>query len=259
MMKYFFAFCLLTFINSCGHKTTVNEATSTNTAITNEKLFTPAYPVNNFEGTYTGNFDQGFITIELNYINGKMASGYNLHKGLRRSINGTLQPGANGYKFILKEPGDNPYDGIFEFTIDTSKFAMEGVWNPFDTSKTKSKKLSLQRQQKKPINYDEELGMWVPATGSYNTDTTLDFAREGTCEYKFYEKPGDSTSQVISVRGNYVTHKDTVLIDWQKNIYTPSQKMKLVRKKKKIKEGENEYEEQQLVGNGWKFSKFEGD
>lgn len=256
-MKFYCAFCFLVFVHSCGDKTTVNEAIVTNTSITNEKLFTPVYAVNNFEGSYVGNFDQGFITVVLNYINGKTVSGYNLHKGLRRSINGTLQPDANGYKFILKEPGDNPYDGTFECTIDTTKFRMEGMWNPFDISKTKAKKVSLLKQEKKPLNYDEDLGMWVPATGSYNSDTTLDFAPEGICEYKFYQKPGDSTSQLISVKGNYILNKDTVSIDWQKNTFTPSQKMKLVKRKKIVKEGE--YAEQLLVGNGWKFVKFEGE
>jgi hypothetical protein len=258
-MKFIFAFCLITFLNSCRNNTTVNQATSSSTELANDKFFKSSYAVNNFEGSYAGNFDQGFITVVLNYINGKAVSGYNLHKGLRRSINGTLKPFENGYKFVLKEPGDNPYDGTFEFTIDTSKFAMEGMWNPFDTSKTKAKKLSLTKQEKKPFEYDKELGMWVPATGTYSTDTTLDFAPEGTCEYKFYQKPGDSTSQVNSVRGNYIVHKDTVLIDWQKNTFTPSQKMKLIRRTKKLKEGGNEYEEQQLIGDGWKFSKFEGD
>jgi len=37
------------------------------------------------------------------------------------------------------------------------------------------------------------------------------------------------------------------------------QKMKLVLRTKKIKNQDNDYEEKQLVGNGWKFAKMEGD
>ena len=89
--------------------------------------------------------------------------------------------------------------------------------------------------KKRTDNFDEQLGIWVPASGTYNTDTTLEFFPEGTCEYKFYATPGDSTSQVSSVKGNFIQTKDTVLIEWQKNSFTPLQKMKLVLKTKKIK------------------------
>ena len=60
--------------------------------LSNQKIFIPSYAVNKFEGTYSGNFDQGFMIVVLNYLNGKNVSGYNLHKGRRRNINGILQP-----------------------------------------------------------------------------------------------------------------------------------------------------------------------
>lgn len=225
----------------------------------NKKLFVPAYAVNKFEGTYTGSFDQGFITIVLNYISGKNVSGYNLHKGSRRNINGTLQADAANYKFILKEPGDNPFDGTFEFTIDTATFTMNGNWSPNDPSRTSSKKLNLVKQPKKTgDNYANELGTWIPATGNYSADTLLEFSTDGICEYKFYNTPGDSTSQINTVKGNYIRDKDTVHIEWQKNSHTPSQKMKLVKRTKKIKRDGEEYEEFQLTGNGWKLVQFEG-
>jgi len=257
-MKYLLALSALYFFTGCGSKESTDTTAST-ASLTTDKIYTPAYPVNNMAGTYSGNFDNGYIIIALNYVNGKNVSGYNLHKGVRRNINGTLQPGTNGFHFMLKEPGDNPFDGTFDFIIDTINFSMKGTWIPFDSTKTKSKTLSLQKQAKKITNYEDELGMWVPATGTYSTDTTLDFDPAGTCEYKFYSKPGDSTSQLNSVRGNYVQVKDTVLIEWQKNSFTPSQKMKLILRTKHIKDQGNDYDEKQLVGNGWKFAKFEGD
>lgn len=258
-MKYLLAISVLCFLSSCDSKE-VNEVTAPTASFENDKVYIPSYAVNNFEGTYSGSFDNGYIIIEINYVNGKNASGYNLHKGVRRNINGTLQPATNGFHFMLKEPGDNPFDGTFDFIIDTSKFALGGTWIPFDSSRTKSKTLALQKQPKKvTINYEDELGMWVPATGTYSTDTTLDFDPAGTCEYRFYSKPGDVTSQMNSVRGNYIQVKDTVLIEWQKNSFTPEQKMKMVKRKKILKDAGGDYTEQQLVGHGWKFAKFEGD
>ncbi len=258
-MKYIPLLILLGFL-SCKTK---NSETNLNTSVdsaANQKLFIPVYALNNFEGAYTGNFDQGFITIVLNYIKGKNVSGYNLHKGLRRNINGNLHSDINGFKFILKEPGDNPFDGTFEFTIDTLKFALAGMWIPFDSIKTKSKVLALLKQPKKNFNdFGNQLGMWVPATGTYTTDTTLDFLPEGTCEYRFYATPGDSTSQVSSVKGNYILVKDTVFIEWQKNSFTPLQKMKMIKRTIKVKTGGDTYDEQQLSGHGWKFVQFQGD
>lgn len=256
-MKYISALLLLGIV-SCKTRTTETTLSASDSAA-NRKLFIPAYAVYNFEGTYAGNFDQGLITIVLNYISGKNVSGYNLHKGVRRNINGSLQADGDGFSFILKEPGDNPFDGTFIFRVDTVQFSLKGTWTPNDSSKTKSKTLALQRQPKKSTaNFDDQLGIWVPASGTYNTDTTLEFFPEGTCEYKFYATPGDSTSQVSSVKGNFIQTKDTVLIEWQKNTFTPLQKMKLVIKTKKIKRSGDSYDEQQLIGNGWKLAKLEG-
>ena len=92
-MKYIPALLLLCFF-SCKTKTSETNITAADSAA-NQKLFIQSYAVNNFEGTYSGSFDQGYITIVLNYISGKNVSGYNLHKGVRRSINGSLQPDAS--------------------------------------------------------------------------------------------------------------------------------------------------------------------
>ena len=256
-MKYITVLLLLAIV-SCKTKSTVSTLSASDSAAS-QKLFIPAYAVSNFEGNYAGNFDQGLITIVLNYISGKNVSGYSLHKGVRRNINGTLQADGPGFAFVVKEPGDNPFDGTFSFKIDTVQFSLNGTWTPNDSSRTKSKTLALQKQPKKNSdNFDDQLGIWVPASGTYSADTTLEFFPEGTCEYKFYATPGDSTSQVSSVKGNFIQTKDTVLIEWQKNTFTPLQKMKLVIKTKKIKSNGDSYDERQMMGNGWKLSKLEG-
>lgn len=257
MTKYF-PFLLIA-LSACNSKNGDIAASGQDSA-TAQKIFMPQYAVNRFEGEYKGSFDQGFITIVLNYVNGRNVSGYNLHKGMRRNINGTVQAGSGAYSFVLKEPGDNPFDGTFEFTIDTATFNLSGKWTPNDPSKTSAKTLALQKQANKSNNnMEDQLGTWVPASGTYSTDTTLDFSADGICEYKFYATPGDSTSQINSVKGNYIVSRDTLVIEWQKNAFTPAQKMKLVKKTKKIKNGGEEYEELQLSGHGWKFAQFQGD
>ena len=253
VLYFLFGFLLL----GCNTKPKDSKATTLASANT-DKVFVSAFPVSKFEGSYSGSFDRGFITIVLNYVQGSTASGYDIQRGLRRNINGKLSPGGKSFSFLLKEPGDNVSDGIFQFTIDTSKFILNGAWKPHDTLNILSRPLVLKRQPKKnEQNYENDLGTWIPATGNYSTDTTLDFSGEGICEFRFYQFPGDSTSQLLSVKGSYIRENDSVLIDWQKNTWTPAQKMKLVIFHKKTP-GDG-YDEQRLVGSGWKMIKLEGD
>lgn len=64
------------------------------------------------EGLYAGTFKGAPISIILNYITEKRASGYNIHKGLKRNLSGTLSAAIAGWHLVLNEPGTNEYDGI---------------------------------------------------------------------------------------------------------------------------------------------------
>ena len=155
-MRYLLT-ALIIIIFSCQQQSSTTQVQSKITD--SSKLYIPAYSVNKFEGTYSGSFGDGYMTLVLNYVNGKNASGFNIHKGNRRNINGELQPAAAGYQFTMKEPGDNPYDGIFTFTIDTVNFTISGQWDPFDSSKTKARSFTLQKQKIKSLN---SMSNWAP-------------------------------------------------------------------------------------------------
>lgn len=258
MVRLIFSLAVLFLLASCNNKNKGGDANATSLEPVG-KIYVPTYKVENFEGSYTGSFDKGLITVVINYVNGKNVSGYNLHKGLRRNINGSLTEENGKFSFELKEPGDNPFDGTFSFTIDTTNFTLAGWWTPFDSTKTSSKQLSLAKKAAASRDYSDQLGSWIPASGTYATDTILQFDPQGTCQYNFYEKPGDSTSQMITVKGNYAIQQDTVIIEWQRNDYTPDQKMKLVKLHKKVKADDYDYDELMLKGHGWKMTQFMGD
>lgn len=205
-------------------------------------------------GAYSGSFNKGFMTLVINYISGKTVSGYNIHKGLRRNFNGELSRVGSGLNFVLKEPGDNPFDGTFYFTLDTATLLIKGKWVAKDSVKIKPKQLALSRR---PETEENNLNQWTTVGGG---DTTLNFNTNGTCEYTLYERPEDSTSQLITVRGNYEQKKDTFRIEWGKNTHTPAQSMKMIILHSKIKgdDGE-EYEEVRLAGHGLEFRVFVGD
>jgi hypothetical protein len=178
-------------------------------------------------GTYSGNFNKGLITLVINYISGRTVSGYDVHKGLRRNVNGEVVQQGNLLNFVLKEPGDNPYDGVFTFSLDTDSLKINGKWVPLDSTKVPSRQLALR------INvgyYSEDPNTWTSENGG---DSTLTFYENGTCDLTFYQRQEDSASssnaQIITIRGNFERKMDTFRIEWQKNNYLPASLMKLVK------------------------------
>ncbi len=86
-----------------------------------------------FKGLYQGYFGQSPIEINLEAVDDNgIASGYSLHKGLKRPLKGTWEAISNSSKakFMLHEPGDNKFDGHFEIQIDSVTYEGEGVWYP---------------------------------------------------------------------------------------------------------------------------------
>lgn len=100
----------------------------------NENVKGPQYhgPAD-FQGMYNGYFGQSPIEIFLDKVeeNGTV-SGYSLHKGLKRPLNGTWEKASDSTKvrFLLNEPGDNKFDGHFDLLIDSVTFEGEGLWHP---------------------------------------------------------------------------------------------------------------------------------
>lgn len=172
-----------------------------------------------FEGTYGGDFGgSGDIRIAIRHAGGRHAVGYSLHKGLRRNISGDMIPAGDGFDFKLAEPGDNPYDGLFEFHIDTARFALKGKWTPAATDKLSPKTFSLARMA---IDSGSNGGEWT------YSDSLGDLALrpEGLCSYSYYNrKDGREVGQLITVTGNWRQEGEQLLIDWQPNSVFPSRK-----------------------------------
>jgi hypothetical protein len=204
-------------------------------------------------GTYSGQFGKGLITVVINYISGRTVSGYDIHKGLRRNFNGEVTQLDNFLHFVVKEPGDNRYDGAFSISLDTTSWKITGKWVPVDSTKGKSKELVLSRK------IDDESTMWDVwlANGSY--DSLLTFETNGICKFEFYSGPEDSVSQLTTVKGNYELNESgkgkAYLIEWEKNSPLSPQSMKLILVPGERDSDSLEITAPVLQGSGWKFFK----
>ena len=202
-------------------------------------------------GTYTGAFGKGLISVVVNYVNGTIVSGYDIHKGLRRNFNGEVSQQGSLLKFVLKEPGSNPYDGKFTLTLDTTSWKISGSWAPFDSTKSPAHQLALQRKETND-GLDLMSGAWVAGE-----DSTLNLATDGTCTFEFYQRPQDSTSQLITLKGNYTVRGKECRIEWEKNAYFPF--MKLTVQPPTYTADSAVMEPMEMLGNGMKFVMYEGD
>lgn len=197
-------------------------------------------------GTYSGHYSKGLITLVINYISGGIASGYDIHKGLRRNLNGEVTQKGGQLSFVLKEPGGNPYDGTFFLNLDTASKKITGKWVPTDSTKAHSGRLDLARADEK--DNDEYADSWEGNLGE------LIFYNNGTCSLEYYPSKDDN-SQLITVHGSYEKNEDTIRIEWQRNSRTPVLNMKLIQKP--MIEGNDSVETvpPRLQGNGVKFAK----
>lgn len=199
-----------------------------------------------FMGVYSGNFgNDGIITLVLNYISGNTVSGYDVHKGLRRNVNGEMTRDGGKLNFVLKEPGDNRFDGTFSFSLDTTSRKIEGEWTLATGMTARVVRYKLTRLQ-----WDEnaEDNKWVHA------DTALSFRNNGTCQLEIMPPEVDYSKQRAVVQGNYDRRGDTFRIEWEKNPYI-AETVKMVEfTKKGIGDGGDSSDRRFLRGGGMLFA-----
>ncbi|WP_281637009.1 hypothetical protein [Flavobacterium marginilacus] len=58
------------------------------------------------------------INIVIKKIEKNIVSGRSIVAGSSRPLSGEFKKIANGYEFILREPGNSKYDGEFKFSIE---------------------------------------------------------------------------------------------------------------------------------------------
>ena len=117
---------------------------------------------NQIIGYWTGNFGKNKITLAISEAANGIASGHSICAGNYRPISGTMKDLGNGkYEFFLKEPGDDPYDGIFEFTVDLNSSSLSGRWTPWEERGNSTRQYTL---NKRNFVYRTDVGEYPQAS-----------------------------------------------------------------------------------------------
>jgi hypothetical protein len=171
-----------------------------------------------FIGIYTGDFEGSPISIVLNYISGGNASGYNIHKGLKRNIRGKIAPAGSMLKFVLDEPGNNKYDGRFDFYIDTATLSGRGKWTAMVDTTIKAKNFTIAKKKKE--EYDPINSIMMDSA----SNQTFWLKEDGSCEFAYYQNDSSKIAQQNTIIGNWQLKGDSVIVFWQKNEKFPARK-----------------------------------
>jgi len=89
---------------------------------------------NPYVGYWVGKFGKNMINIIIYDVENEEAKGYSVCAGNYRPLKGS----ATKNSFALNEPGDDKYDGKFEFKIDLDSKTLKGTWTPFSGKNAKS-------------------------------------------------------------------------------------------------------------------------
>ena len=148
----------------------------------------------NLLGSFAGPFGDNKITLLITKLSGDTVEGRSVVGGNDRPFAGVVKFINDKYNIVAKEPGDNQYDGVFNFSIDTNKpDELNGSWKPnTPTATLKSKDYSLMRRA---FIYLQDVGQYPIASKRLLTDEDLNnlgkpdletmrneiFARHGYC------------------------------------------------------------------------------
>lgn len=197
---------------SCGGKTETPSAPGTDSTAT-------SFDTKAFEGEYVGDFGDGHIVLVLSYVQGKNVSGYNVHKGLRRNLKGSLTETAGEYRFLLNEPGDNKYDGVFDFTLDPNDFSGKGRWTPNNKDVVSAKSFTL-KWRLRDSSENQFVGFW-------DGPDMLEIKSDGIVEITYWAPINGTNgeeSEQHTLRGQWLSEGNTITMEWPNNPHNHGEK-----------------------------------
>ncbi|MCX6319095.1 MAG: YARHG domain-containing protein [Bacteroidetes bacterium] len=112
-------------------------------------------------GSFVGAFGDNKITLLITKVQGDSILGRSIVGGNDRPFAGTIIKSGGSYTVVAKEPGDDPNDGIFNFSIaESNPDSVSGSWKP-NNAKKPAKAYSLGRKQ---FEYRNDVGSYPEAS-----------------------------------------------------------------------------------------------
>jgi hypothetical protein len=116
----------------CGCNSSSNKADEKTTA--KDAVAVVSNAAVNLLGSYVGPFGDNKITLLITRIAGDTIDGRSVVGGNDRPFTGVIKLEGDKYTVAAKEPGDDKYDGVFNFTIDSKQpDVVAGNWAPNTT------------------------------------------------------------------------------------------------------------------------------
>jgi hypothetical protein len=101
------------------------------------------------------------INISIDEIRDQQVRGHSVVAGNNRPFKGKMTMTPDGFAFQLNEPGDDKYDGVFTFTVNTGDSILQGTWKANKKIRISSRKYSI---TKKIFRYNPG---WQMKEGAY--------------------------------------------------------------------------------------------
>jgi hypothetical protein len=115
-------------------------------------------------GYWVGAFGKNKINLAIASTTEDSIFGHSVCAGNFRPIKGALKEmGPGVYSISMSEPGDDQYDGKFQFTMDVDKKELSGSWKPYKNT-AGAKEYAL---QKRVFTYDPNVGDFPEASTQY--------------------------------------------------------------------------------------------
>lgn len=86
------------------------------------------------------------ITVSIDSISGDSLIGHSVVAGNRRPFKGTIKLDDETYKIDVSEPGTDPYDGHFEFSIALKGDEIIGTWEAYRNIEIKKRRYTLKKR-----------------------------------------------------------------------------------------------------------------
>jgi hypothetical protein len=87
--------------------------------------------VKSIVGSWNGTLGGKNIVLTITENKDGVVKGFNILEGNKRPLTGKSEDSGENYSLELKEPGDDKYDGVFNFEINKSTNKAEGKWKAY--------------------------------------------------------------------------------------------------------------------------------